>query len=316
MPEQQVSQVKAKDAHKKGLSRTATGKALANFPAFRDTPFATWVKRFEALAEKSGDKKSIGNEEFLDFMAYSVGMSRAEANIFWSMFDVNDDGEVDASEFVTTMSCVAQGSLEEKLGHFFSLYDKDQNGYINGSELYVAMMAAKGLSEHDYDEEVSASFSDLLSTLDKSGDGRISQPEFMAAIMDDVRLVACLGSWLQSRPDIKEHHLYMVRNLFSKLDKDGSGHLEKKEIVNFCRQNKDVDTKEIAACEDPELKAKMQKKNEIAMAMADKMYAKMDADGNNKVTEDEFVAFMAAFYDGKSDEFIDEDLAKISAHKF
>lgn len=283
-------------AHKQGLARSATGRALKAFPAFQDTPFADWAKHFKELAEQTGEADTINNEQFVTFLTSHVKISAPEAAIFYSMFDQNADGSISASEFVSTMATVATGSLEEKLNFFFDMYDADGNGFLKGEELYAAMMAAKGLTEHDYDADVTSKFGELLRTLDQSGDGRIAKAELVAAVTADVQLIDSLGSWLNTRPDLKEAHLVQIKALFTKLDADGSGNLQKKEIVSFCKAN----VADRAA----------------AGNRATKMMAKMDADKNNKVSESEFVDFFAHFYAGKSDEEIEADLAKISAHKF
>eukprot|EP00009_Paramoeba_aestuarina_P008155 CAMPEP_0201519918 /NCGR_PEP_ID=MMETSP0161_2-20130828/10351_1 /ASSEMBLY_ACC=CAM_ASM_000251 /TAXON_ID=180227 /ORGANISM="Neoparamoeba aestuarina, Strain SoJaBio B1-5/56/2" /LENGTH=156 /DNA_ID=CAMNT_0047918107 /DNA_START=159 /DNA_END=626 /DNA_ORIENTATION=+ len=64
------------------------------------------------------------------------------ADRLFDLLDSNGDGVVDLSEFITGLSMVCKGSMEEKLLLSFKAYDQDGNGFIDEAEMTALFKAA------------------------------------------------------------------------------------------------------------------------------------------------------------------------------
>ena len=60
------------------------------------------------------------------------------------MFDADNSGEVDFTEFITGMSTFSsQANTESKLRFAFKIYDIDNDGFISNRELYKVSFLIK-----------------------------------------------------------------------------------------------------------------------------------------------------------------------------
>jgi Ca2+-binding EF-hand superfamily protein len=129
------------------------------------------------------------------------------------LLDTNGDGVVDLHEFVTGLSLLCKGTIEQKLELSFKAYDLDGNGYISKDELasmfksawisaFQALCATYGNEElskedlNEFSEEMATQFSNnSFNTLDLNGDGQISFEEFKEFAMSEPKITATLNEF-------------------------------------------------------------------------------------------------------------------------
>jgi len=111
---------------------------------------------------------------------------------YFSAFDSDKNGTINFLEFVTGLSVVQRGSLEERLQFMFKAYDTDGNGVLSPDEIYNLLKAttrSKGqfLTHGQLLEMVTNCFKEV----DINHDGEISFDEFRAAVQSQKLVVDC-----------------------------------------------------------------------------------------------------------------------------
>ena len=76
----------------------------------------------------------IDKEEFLNGLALS---NREISNRLFNIFDKDNSGTIDYSEFMETIKSMISGNKEEKIRFAFELHDLDNSGFIDKYELKV-----------------------------------------------------------------------------------------------------------------------------------------------------------------------------------
>lgn len=97
------------------------------------------------------------------------------------IFDLDENGEVDFSEFIHGISQFSvKGDKNVKLRFAFRIYDMDKDGYISNGELFqvLKMMVGTNLKDSQLQQIVDKT----ILYHDKDRDGRISFDEFCAAV--------------------------------------------------------------------------------------------------------------------------------------
>lgn len=128
------------------------------------------------LLDKNSDGK-ISKEELIE--KYSETLDKEEAirraEYILSQVDINGNGEIDYTEFLTACMNHKKYLSKENLHHAFNMFDIDNSGYITAEEL--KMVLGDGNS---FPEEV---WKHLLKQVDTNGDGVIEFPEFMELML-------------------------------------------------------------------------------------------------------------------------------------
>jgi Ca2+-binding EF-hand superfamily protein len=148
-----------------------------------------------------------------------VGLKSADdtpfADRLFSLLDTNGDGSLDLTEFVTGLSMLCKGSVEDKLALSFKAYDIDGNGFITKDELalmfkqawmagYSALCMAHGTEQmsnadlQEFSEEMATLFAEnAFESLDTNGDGKLSFQEFKEFAMAEPKITATLNGFKQ-----------------------------------------------------------------------------------------------------------------------
>lgn len=135
------------------------------------------------------------------------------AERLFHLLDINGDGAVDLTEFITGLSILCKGSVEEKLALSFKAYDIDGNGFISKDELalmfksawiagFRALCASHGNEDlsmddlNEFSEEMANLFAEnAFDTLDTNGDGQLSFEEFKEFALAEPKITATLNGF-------------------------------------------------------------------------------------------------------------------------
>lgn len=104
--------------------------------------------------------------------ALNIKVSEAQVTGLMSQMDSDNSGEIDFNEFKAVMAVsFFKKPSRDDLKKAFEKFDKDGNGYISSQELSdILARMGRHLSKTDVEA--------IISSLDSSGDGKISFQEF------------------------------------------------------------------------------------------------------------------------------------------
>jgi len=225
-----MGQKPAKEGSKASKPATKTGKPITASPFDPDT-----VKKLQEATNfdkvevsklyETFVQLSDGGKHPLDRETFRKGLGKLEAcglkNLddspfverLFTLLDTNHDNTVDLHEFVTGLSLLCKGTVEEKLELSFKAYDLDGNGYISKDELasmfksawiagFRALCATHGNEElsmddlNEFSEEMATLFAEnAFDTLDTNGDGQLSFEEFKEFALAEPKITATLNGF-------------------------------------------------------------------------------------------------------------------------
>jgi Ca2+-binding EF-hand superfamily protein len=171
----------------------------------------------QADKDKSG---SLSLGEVYDVLL-RVGFkgTQEEAKVIFGHLDRDRDQKISREEFTAALKNLPRLSIKEfVLRKVFLKLDKDGSGYLSRSEIEDATKSEGGLNI------AADKIADLLIYLVKDDDGKVSYEEFLNV----------LG--VQSAATV-------MRQVFAKLDSDGSGFLSKEEILDGVKSESELKLK-------------------------------------------------------------------------
>lgn len=134
----------------------------------------------------------VKEDTFKDIYAhfFPQGDSSTYAHFVFNVFDQDRDGTVSFEEFVTGLSVLARGTVQEKLLWAFSLYDTDGDGVITHDDLLDVVSAIYDLmgkyAEPVITPDTAREHVDrVFQKMDTDNDGVITIDEFMEACRTD-----------------------------------------------------------------------------------------------------------------------------------
>jgi len=147
----------------------------------------------------------IGRDEFgagLRAMGISDPLT-IEQN--FSAFDHNKDGKIDFREFVTGLSVVQKGTMEERLKFLFNAYDTDGSGTLTPDEvfrIFKASLASKGEAVNA--NQIREMVDECFRQIDVNGDGEINYEEFKTAVTNQQLMISCFVHYQEAEPATKK----------------------------------------------------------------------------------------------------------------
>merc|ERR1711902_394739 len=134
-------------------------------------------------------------------------------------------GKLNTESFMKIYSkCFPQGNAAEFCDHVFRTFDTDKNGYIDFKEFLLAIdVTSAGTAE----EKLKWAFR----MYDVDGNGVIDQDEMTKIVQ---AIYDMLGAGATKPTDSAEDR---ARNIFSRMDENGDGHLTEEEFLRGCLQD-------------------------------------------------------------------------------
>lgn len=131
-----------------------------------------------SLFDKDRDGKITSKELSTVMRALGSAPSESEVQDMINEVDLDNDGTVDFSEFLTMMARKTKDhDSQEEIEEAFKVFDRNNNGYISSSELrHVLMSIGDRLTEGEADA--------MIAEADIDGDGQISYEEFSKILMN------------------------------------------------------------------------------------------------------------------------------------
>merc|ERR1719244_1640807 len=101
------------------------------------------------------------------------------------VYDANDDGYIDAVEFMIVYHIMADGSPEDVLAKIFRVFDVNSDGTISEKELNRLIKDMFMLIKNEVPEEATKEFisSSTFAEMEEDQNGKVSLEEFTAAIL-------------------------------------------------------------------------------------------------------------------------------------
>ncbi|TNV82197.1 hypothetical protein FGO68_gene11040 [Halteria grandinella] len=127
-------------------------------------------KTFEALDTTKDGR--LSREELLDGYTKLMGQVAAELEVerIMNSVDVDKNGTIDYSEFITATMNKDKLLTGERLKNAFDYFDKNKSGFINLQEIKMMLDHGRMIDERVWKE--------LIQSVDLNGDGEISFAEF------------------------------------------------------------------------------------------------------------------------------------------
>ena len=122
---------------------------------------------------------------------------------------------------------VLRGNAEQYCEHVFRTFDTDQNGFIDFEEFLLAMYVTSAGSA---EEKLTWAFR----MYDVDGNGVIDQDEMTKIVQ---AIYDMLGAGATKPTDSAEER---AKNIFSRMDENGDGHLTEEEFLRGCLQDDEL----------------------------------------------------------------------------
>ncbi|CAF0716350.1 unnamed protein product [Brachionus calyciflorus] len=147
---------------------------------------------------KDCPKGQLDKKKFVDAYKafYPQGKADKFCNHVFKVFDFDNSGRIDFTEFLIAISVTAQGDAEKKLSMAFRMYDVDRNGKVDKKEMEKIIEAIYDLlgEEHRKGENSpSERVKTIMSKLDTDQNGYLSENEFVEGCLADPLLRSLLA---------------------------------------------------------------------------------------------------------------------------
>ncbi|KAH9186579.1 hypothetical protein AeNC1_011446 [Aphanomyces euteiches] len=143
-----------------------------------------------AYNEADDDHERINANGFKTIISYFFRFARSStvdqslATRIFQTFAVSSQQYVRFSEFITGLSTLTQGTIEERGRMIHAILDLDRGGTITKNEIDVILRSRAKVLQHQEikDLDLERDANDIMDALDGNGDGDISVEEFMEAV--------------------------------------------------------------------------------------------------------------------------------------
>jgi len=135
-------------------------------------------------AHPNGRMKKGDFKEMMEMALPRKDAKKLENHMF-RLYDTNDDGSIDFTEFMLVYLIMSEGSPEEVLTRIFRVFDVNSDGEITKKELKKMLKDMHGLIKADDVEKATDEMiaSTTLAEMDENGDGKITLEEYIKACL-------------------------------------------------------------------------------------------------------------------------------------
>ena len=152
-------------------------------------------KTFKMLETKMSLSKEEITRNYEEFMALcpSGEMTKAKfmedqggllAESLFRVFDEDNSGKLDFTEYMLASNCTNLSQPEEKLNWIFNVFDEDGGGFIDRKEIEKIVVSLFRMAGSEVEQEViHACAKNIEEAVDEDGDGEISKEEFIENAM-------------------------------------------------------------------------------------------------------------------------------------
>ncbi|CAF0886206.1 unnamed protein product, partial [Didymodactylos carnosus] len=122
-------------------------KILLNCTGYTDEEILAWHAGFL----KDCPSGKLDKKQFLNVYKkfYPNGKADKYCNFVFKAFDLDGNGWIDFTEFLTAVSLSQHGELPDKLGTAFQIYDQDKDGRINRKDMIKIIEAMYDLANEE-----------------------------------------------------------------------------------------------------------------------------------------------------------------------
>ncbi|XP_058888718.1 Kv channel-interacting protein 4 isoform X1 [Acipenser ruthenus] len=138
----------------------------------------------------------VNEETFKEIYSqfFPQGDSTTYAHFLFNAFDTDHNGSVSFEDFVSGLSILLRGSVQEKLNWAFNLYDINKDGYITKEEMLDIMKAIYDMmGKCTYpalkDEAPRQHVEIFFQKMDKNKDGVVTIDEFIDCCQNDENIM-------------------------------------------------------------------------------------------------------------------------------
>jgi Ca2+-binding EF-hand superfamily protein len=158
------------------------------------------IKQWHRSWIKDSPSGVMTREEFQRIYCemFPFGDSSAFSDLVFTIFDKDQNGVLDFSEFLLALSAIGRGGLDEKLEWTFQLYDLNHDGYISRAEMLrivdaIYRMVGDSVSMKEDENTPEKRVEKIFAIMDKDLDGRLSKQEFKEGGKDPaIRNTLCI----------------------------------------------------------------------------------------------------------------------------
>ncbi|XP_013852218.1 EF-hand calcium-binding domain-containing protein 1 isoform X3 [Sus scrofa] len=167
------------------------------------------------VTERQGVVVGLDRNAFRNILHVTFGMTddMIMDRVFRG-FDKDNDGCVSVSEWVYGLSVFLRGTLEEKMKYCFEVFDLNGDGFISKEEMVHMLKNSllKQPSEEDPDEGIKDLVEITLKKMDHDHDGKLSFPDYEAAVREEALLLEAFGPCLPDPKSQKEFEAQVFKD--------------------------------------------------------------------------------------------------------
>uniref|UniRef100_A0A8D0UXI4 Calaxin n=1 Tax=Sus scrofa TaxID=9823 RepID=A0A8D0UXI4_PIG len=167
------------------------------------------------VTERQGVVVGLDRNTFRNILHVTFGMTddMIMDRVFRG-FDKDNDGCVSVSEWVYGLSVFLRGTLEEKMKYCFEVFDLNGDGFISKEEMVHMLKNSllKQPSEEDPDEGIKDLVEITLKKMDHDHDGKLSFPDYEAAVREEALLLEAFGPCLPDPKSQKEFEAQVFKD--------------------------------------------------------------------------------------------------------
>jgi len=166
---------------------------LASLTDFTEREIRVWYKSFKK--DCPSGMLSLPEFEKLYKEFFPTGDASEFAKHAFRTFDKNGDGTIDFREFMSALSITSRGTFDQKLKWAYSMYDMDNDGQVTKKEMLEIVTAIAKMTGEDTQEQAASleeKVDKIFTKMDKDGDDQITVEEFKIAAKEDPSLVMIL----------------------------------------------------------------------------------------------------------------------------